>query len=181
MPDTVIRDPLTTEGMRVVGGRALGQVVAETELEHSSHEFKLAFSWSSGTYNPVAGDTILLVKNISDDDLHIESAELSSDVATRVIIHFPSAEITTPAGTEVFGINLNRNGANDNDVRAIVKRDETVNALGDTIWAGRIGVNNPKLVDLKGAVILKKNESIAIDYVADVGACDVVILGHFEE
>lgn len=180
MADTVTRDPLTSEGMRVIGGRAQTQAVGVSELEHSSQEFQLAFSWVSGTYDPAAGDTILLVKNISDDDLHIESIELSSDVATRVIIHFPSAEITTPAGTEVFGINLNRNGANDNDARTIAKRDETTNALGDTIWAGRIGVNNPKFVDMKSAVILKKNESIAVDYAADVGACDVVILGHFE-
>ena len=158
-------------------GRLSVKAVTEPEIENSSDTDGKAYSWASQTYDPAAGDTILLLKNPSDDDLHIENISLSADVDTRVVIHLPTVEVT-PTGTAVTGTNVNTGRSTVAEATAI--RDETDNSQGDVVWSGEIhAAQNPHLVGLMGALILAKNKSVGIDYVADVGACDVVIYGHF--
>lgn len=54
-------------------------------------------------------------------------------------------------------------------------------ARGDIIWSGEImAADEPFPVPLEGALILPKNASIGIDYVADVAVCDVTVFGHFD-
>jgi len=153
--------------------------ISETEFEFISKEKGQAYSWASGTYDPAAGDTILLIKNTSSTKkLHIDLIILSTDTDTRVVIHAPTTEVT-PTGTAITGTNLNLTSSNAADATAI--RDETDNSQGNVIWSAEIfAASGPHEVDMAGALILGTNDSIGVDYVADVGACDVTIMGHFQ-
>ena len=153
--------------------------VIETEFEFVSKKRGLSFSWSSGTYDAAANDTILLIKNTSSNyNLHIDGIWLSTDTETRVVIHVPTTEVT-PTGTSVTGTNLNINSSNVAEATAI--RDETNNTQGNIVWSGEIqATGEPFFIDLAGALILGTNDSIGVDYVADVAACDVTITGHFQ-
>jgi len=156
----------------------LTKAVVENEVEFISEDKGLAYAWASGTYDPAAGDTILLLKNTSTThNIHITVISLSSDVDTRAVIHFPTTEVT-PTGTAITGANLNRISANVAEATAI--RDETNNSQGDILWSGEImATGDPLIVGANGSIILGTNDSIGIDFVADVGACDVTIFGHF--
>lgn len=153
--------------------------VVETEFEFISKNKEKAFIWVSGTYDPAANDTILLIKNTSStEDLHIDGIWLSTDTETRVIIHLPTTDVTV-AGTTITGTNLK--ASSSNVAEASAARDETGNTQGNIIWSGEIQATGaPYFIDLSGALILGKNNSIGVDYVADVAACDVTISGHYQ-
>lgn len=152
--------------------------VTETEFEFTSVNNGQSYSWASGTYDAAAADTILLIKNTSSTRrLHIDTIWLSSDTDTRAVIHIPTTEVT-PTGTAITGVNLNTASSNVAEATAI--RDETDNSQGNIIWSGEIqAAGSPTIVDFNGALILARNDSIGVDYVADVAACDVTITGHF--
>ncbi len=177
-----VNDP-DGEPQRVIKGHAETNSTIITELEHASQESLDAYSWSSGTFNPGTDDTILLVQNKSSDDLQITTVWLSTDVDTRVIIHSPTAVFTIASATSITGVNLNKRGSNllsTDKTTADARQNETGNVRGDILWAGEImAAGNPFSVSLEGAVILAKGDSIGVDYVADVAACDVTIMGHF--
>ena len=137
------------------------------------------FSWASGTYDADANDTILLVKNTSTtQNLYVTTICLSTDVETRVVIHLPTTDVTV-AGTTITGTNLNTVSANV--ASASAARDETGNSQGNIIWSGEIqAATNPFSVEFFASIVLGQNKSIAVDYVADVAACDVNILGFYE-
>jgi len=157
----------------------LTKAVVTGECEFASLTRGRAFSWASGTYDPAVGDTILLVKNISTTQaLHIDVVILSTDTDTRVIIHLPTTEVT-PTGTAITGVNFNASSANVAEATAI--RDETNNTQGGIILSGEImATGQPLAVNFDGAVILGTNDSIGVDFVGDVAACDVTIIGHFQ-
>ncbi len=159
--------------------RAETQSVTETEFEFISKSKGLAFSWASGTYDAAAGDTILLVKNTSSTKkLHIDKITLSTDTETRVVVHLPTTQVTV-TGTTVTGVNLNT--ASGNVAEASAARDETNNTQGNVIWSSEIqAAGEPYSINWYGALILNTNDSIGVDYVADVAACDVTILGHYQ-
>lgn len=157
----------------------LTTAVIETELSHVSKERGQAFVWASGTYDPDAGDTILLLKNTGDKGLHVARIWISADVETRVVVHLPTTEVT-PTGTTVTGVNLNTGSSNVAEATAI--RDETNNTQGDIVWSGEVqAANDPFPLDLEDALSLAKNKSVGIDFVSAATACDVAIMGHFEE
>jgi hypothetical protein len=110
--------------------------------------------------------------------LHIDGIYLSSDTDTRAVIHVPTSEVTV-TGTTITGFNLNTSSANVAEAEAA--RDETNNSQGNIVWSGEIQASSdPIYIDFSGALILNTNDSIGIDYVADVAACDVVIAGHYQ-
>ncbi len=150
-----------------------------SDMAHTSEEHGQSFTWSSGTYDPAAADTILLVKNTSTTlPLFIKGISLSADVDTRVIIHIPTTEVT-PTGTAITGTNLNSTSNNAASATAI--RDETNNSQGNIVWSGEIqAAGDPYFVETFGAIIIGQNDSIGIDFVADVAVCDVVIYGYFD-
>jgi hypothetical protein len=155
------------------------EAVTETEFEFVSKIKGQSYSWSSGTYDPAAGDTILLVKNTSSTkSLHIDGIYLSSDTETRVVIHVPTTDVTV-TGTTITGTNWNTGSSNVAEASAA--RDETNNSQGSIIWSGEIqAANDPLNIDFSGALILNTNASVGVDYVADVAACDVTITGHYQ-
>lgn len=163
-----------------INNQLVVRAITQTEADFVSDMLGNAYSWASGTYNPATtGDTILLVKNTSDTlNLHINSIWLSTAAETRVVIHLVTADVTV-IGTTITGTNLNTNS--NNVAPAEAARDETGNSQGSVIWSGEIqAATNPYEVRFDGAILLGKNISIGVDYVADPTACDVTILGHFE-
>ena len=94
------------------------KAVVESEFEFISRAKGQAYSWASGTYDPDAGDTILLVKNTSSSlALHIDKIWISADTETRVVIHLPTTEVTV-TGTTITGTNLNAGSSNVADAEA---------------------------------------------------------------
>ena len=120
-----------------------------------------------------------MVKNTSTTQkLYINSIWLSSDVETRAVIHCPTTEFTD-AGTSVTGVNWNRTSGNV--AAATATRDETGNSQGDIVWTGEIAIlGEPYVVRMHDAIVLGQGDSIGVDYVANAGACDVVIFGFFD-
>lgn len=151
-----------------------------TEMHEVSTVKGKGFMWASGTYNYDANDTILLVKNTSSDDLlEIEGIWLSGDTDTRVIIHIVTTDVTL-SGTTITGTNLNTGSGNV--AEATAARDEVNNTQGSIIWSGEIMAgDSPYYVNLAGAIILAKNSSIGVDYVTAGTACDVTIMGAYED
>ncbi len=160
--------------------RLVVRAIVEKDLEYASDKNGLAYTWSSGTYDPDAGDTILSVKNTSTTrHIHIQNIWLSCDTETRVVIHLLS-DNSIPAGTSITGTNLNMTSGNI--AEATATRDDTGYATqGSILWSGEIqAATNPLMVAFDGAVILGTNDAIGVDYVSASTAADVVICGHFD-
>jgi len=154
--------------------------ITQSEIEHVSETEELAFSWVSGTWNPEAADTILLVKNTSSDEtLHIKSIWMSTDADTLAQIHIPTSDVTVAGDTVIVGTNLNAASTKVADASAAT--NETGNAQGNIIWEQEIfALNGPTVVDFDGAIVLGQNQSIAVDYVSATAVVGVTIIGYYE-
>ena len=166
-------------GISKTGNRGDVSSRSNERIYYISRDSGQSYMWASGTYDAGAGDTILLVKNTSTTrNLYIKAIWISTDTETRVVVHIPTSEVT-PTGTSITGRNMN--SASSNAAEATAIRDETNNSQGNIYWSGEIqAATNPYEINFHDGLILGQNESIGIDYVADVGACDVTIIGYFE-
>ncbi|MHC4379397.1 MAG: hypothetical protein ACYS26_22590 [Planctomycetota bacterium] len=122
-----------------------------------------AYTWTAPTADIDAGDTLLLVKNTSNRNLRIDSADITGgNVASLYTItkHF-AVDAQTPAGTAVSGVSLS--GRKDNNLAstgAISKSDETgYSAAGTAIKQLAAGVTTSVSVNLHG-LVLAPNEAI---------------------
>jgi hypothetical protein len=150
--------------------------VMEPSMHFTSLEDGQVFVWSNVTYDYAAGDTILLVKNTSTDKhLHIVRVICSTDTNTQIIVHCP--DCTTPTGTAVTGVNLNR--MSGNVAEAIAKADETTNSQGDIVCTRLVPANNNSECIFDEGLILGLNDCIAVDYVTDGGSALVAIFGMY--
>jgi hypothetical protein len=159
-------------------GQGEVMAVTESEFEYYSDVKGDAYTWNFLTYDPAAGDTIGLIKNTSESkELHIDSIIMSSDVETVITIHLPTTEVT-PTGTAVTGVNLNTRSVKIAPATAIT--DETNNTQGDIIFQTEIqAAGEPFVKNYEGALIIGQNRSIGLDLVADAGAFNLTIEGHF--
>lgn len=159
-------------------GHLLTNSVSESEFEYFSDVKGDAYSWNFLTYDIAAGDTIGLIKNTSDSkELHIDSITISSDVETVVTVHLPTTEVT-PTGTAVVGANLNTRSVKIAPSAAIT--DETDNTQGTIIFQTEIqAAGSPFTHEYGGALIIGQNRSVGVDIVADAGAFNLTIEGHF--
>ena len=150
--------------------------VTEPEIEDASEDGQ-AYTWTSGNIDIDAGDTILLVKNLSDTNLHVSAIVISSgNVDTRYTIHFPTTDVTV-AGNTITGVNMNTGSANVADASAA--SDETGNSQGDIVVdVSLLALTTQTL--LTPGVILAKNKSIAVDQVTESTAGSATIIGHYE-
>jgi len=140
-----------------------------------------AYAWNSVSYDAAAADTLLLVANNSSVQLLvIDSIYFYADAATAVDIHFPAKATWT--GTAVTGVNLNRVSNKIADATAIT--DETGQATQGPIW---ITLHTIELTTaqgeiqylVNGAIILGKDDAIAMDAVADLAGYEATIVGYF--
>lgn len=146
------------------------------ELENVSARDRLSFSWVIVPANFSAAETLLLVQNDSDSlILHIEEAEFQSDADTLVQIHLTDRAVLAPTGgAEVIGVCLNQTAPKVASAKA--RSNETGNAQGNVIWNHEVIADTPKIVELHGAVLLGKGQSIAIDITtgaAAIASCSI--------
>lgn len=157
-PSTGYKAEVTTEN------RLKTYAVTETNFLHSNKHEAQAYVWDFPGYDYDAADTVMFVRNDSDDDLHIHHMYLYSDTATKVQIHSP--ESPTAAGTDVTGVNLNRQSGNV--AEATAKQDETGNTQGTVLHTEYIAANGSLTIFKENGyeVILGKNDCIAVDLVS---------------
>jgi hypothetical protein len=173
----IIRDPQTGDGAQVNSEFELvTRSIIESELEHASIQGK-AYSWSSGTRDIDAGDTMLFIKNTGDMPLVLDLLNLSG---SNVICNWTVAigsETTTPSGTTVTAVNMNRSfSATPADALAFY--DETAVADGDTLSTVFTPVTETVIVPLDG-IILGKNQYIQINQETESTSGAAHISGHF--
>ena len=154
------------------------RAITLSEIEHESEDHGLSYTWTSGNRDIDAADTLLLLKNTSDTELHIDSVILSSgNAATRYTIHLPTTEVTV-TGTTITGINLNTASSNVADASAAA--DEENNSQGDIIADISLLTTTSFIVPLLG-LILGKNKSLGIDQVTESTAGNATIIGHYAD
>lgn len=168
----------TGESLKVdTDGALLSSSITQTRREHVSEVRGNTFIWNTGPVDLGAGDTVLLVKNNSDEVLHINSIIISSDTMSQWRIFFPTSEVTV-TGTTVVGLNMNT--ASSKIALASAASNETNNSGGDIVCNLFLSANTVAASDLRG-IILGKNVSIAIDQIANTTTASVAIIGFFGE
>lgn len=167
---TGIKQQVNAENQAVV------RAITETLFEQESSENGNSYNWSSGIIDIDTTDTVFLLKNTSDDNLHIESISIwNGSVASQYTVHLPTTEVTV-TGTTVTGTNLNTASANVADASAA--SDETNNSQGNLIFDPMIAVDDNITLNTVG-LILGKNKSVAIDVVAETTESGVTIRAHY--
>lgn len=161
-------------------GQAEVFAISVNEFENVSARNRLSFSWSAV---PAAVgtnlDTVLLVQNDSDDlVLHIEEIVMETDAPTQMQIHLTNrAALTAAGGTAVVGVCLNQTAPRI--APAIAFADEQNNVLGNIIWQHEVLADTLTTVELHGAVLLAKGQSIAVDSAVTTTISSCSIFGFF--
>jgi len=157
-------------------GQALVFAIVQDELEFVSQKTGEAFNWSSGVIDIDAADTVLLLKNTSSRNLHIERIIINNGgLASQYQVHLPASEVTV-TGTTVTGTNINT--AKSNVAEAQAASDETTNTQGLILHTPLMAVNANLTINTRG-LTLGKNKSVAIDVVADTTESAVTIRGFY--
>lgn len=176
-------------GLQIESGSGNGQQVSVTRnrldvasktngrATYVSKEDGQCFFWGHA-YDYDAGDTILWISNTSTTkNLNIEKVNIASDTATQYTVHSPA--YTTPAGTEVTGVNGNRTSGNSADAECY--GDETNNTQANVLKQGILGANGEKGCPVDGKLILGYHDTLAIDFVTAGGLGSASISAYFED
>ena len=180
---------MTQMELRSAGRKNTGQIVREegqaevfaisvNEFENVSARSRLSFSWSIVPAAMANADTPLLVQNDSDTlILHIEEVIIETDTLSLCQIHLTDRATLTPGGgTSVIGVCLNQTAPRV--APAIAFADEQNNAQGNIIWQHELAADDGETVELHGAVLLAKGQSIAVDLTL-AGLASCTIFGFF--
>lgn len=159
-------------------GRADVLAVVEGEIEFESEKRGNAYAWSTTGYVSAAGDTILAVKSNSDMELYITDIFVSLTEDGEVTVHVPDQDVTM-AGTAITGFNFNKKSGNAAESDA--RQDETGNTQGNIIYASVLKSSSPMNVELRSALILGRNDTIAVDVANAQTKANVTIWGYFKE
>jgi hypothetical protein len=137
--------------------------VSELEIERSSRDNGLAFSWSSIPYSSSANDTILIVKNTSSTQkLYITDVNINvGATASRLDVHLVTSDYSS-AGTAVTGVNLNTGSSNSAILKYVYCAVDTHTPL-----------------DLRG-VILIEDDALGVDIIENsISEVSVTITGYY--
>ena len=144
-----------------------------------------AYAWNAVSYDITAADTILTVRNTSQDRLLvINRLYMWTDVPGSYDIHIQTiaTAFSTSNGAVVTGVNLNTSSAKVADAGAI-SDEEAITSQGSIILtlmsneatADQFAINFPT----NDAIVLGTNGRIAIDAAAASAACEATIIGYF--
>lgn len=176
-------------GGDMAGVNNRNQILTRSIIVPAIHEASLlgkAYSWTAVNADINAGDTALLVANLSDaENLVISRMYLWTDTAAQIKIHVPAYAVFD--GTVVVGNNLNRNYANN--APALAHADDAQNAFVagnviETVYS-HVSVNGQVTtavgvpIDFMDALILGQNDVVAVDLITETGAFEVTIVGYF--
>ena len=178
---TVVNAGTDAHGVKV---RQEGQLetfaIQVIEFENVSALTRLSFSWTIVPANFSDGETLLIVQNDSDSlVLHIEEIEMESDASSLVQVHLTDrAPLVIANGTVVVGVCWNQTAPRV--APALARSNETINVQGNVIWNQEVIADTPMDLQIHGAVLLSKGQSIAVDVTtgaAAIASCH--ILGYF--
>ncbi len=164
------------------------QLSTRSVLVSALHEATLradAYTWNTVNYDITAADTILTVRNLSEDRLLvINRLYMWTDVNGFFDIHIETiaTTFTQTHAAVVVGVNLNTESNQPADADAIAD-EEAIAAQGSIILTLR---SNESATDqfavdypTNDAIILGTNGRIAIDASAAAAACEATITGYF--
>lgn len=144
-------------------GQAEVFAVAVEEFENVSARDRRSFSWTIVPADFANAETLLLVQNDSDQfHLHPTEVEFETDNDSPIQIHFTDGVDLIPAGgTAVVGVCWNRTAPRK--ATALARSNETANTQGSIIWNRNVLADTPTVINLHGAPVLGKGQSIAVD------------------
>ena len=129
-------------------------------------------------YDYDANDTIIWLANDSNTkSFVVDRITVASDTATQYILHFPSG--TTPAGTLLDSVNMNRASGKDADATAY--GDETGNTRGAVYSQGLLRAGETIVLFVELGLILGTDDEIAIDFVTAGTSGMATIRGYYLE
>ena len=154
------------------------RAITEAEIEHASGKLGSAYVWDSLEKDIDATDTMLFVKNTGDVPLILDRVAVNgSNVVCTWTYHIGSAT-TTPTGTSVIGVNMNRKFASDL-AEAIAFSDETAVSDGDLVGRVKTAIDETVKLDLTGFILLK-GHYVQFTQVTESTRGSVTLTGHFE-
>ncbi len=176
---TVIRDPLTGDGVRVTkDGHATVVAITETGFEHASEEEGLAFSWVS-SFGALAGEETISIQNDDNDrHLHISHVEYGNDLAT--LLTFFEVTSGTPGGTSITAQNLNLASGKVAEETAFGNLAVTGSLSGNNLGLGYVPASQSVRFDWLSGLILAKDDKFAITQ-GSSGICAVTVYGFYSE
>ncbi len=154
------------------------RAITEEEIEHASAVLGSAYSWDSTELDLVAGETFLMVKNEGIIPLVLDRATINGSNVICFWTILIGSLTTTPAGTEVIGVNLNR-GFSAKLADATAMSDETALADGDIVDRVKTPIDNTIQHDLHG-IILEKGHYVQFNQITESDSGSVILFGHFE-
>lgn len=157
----------------------LTRAVVESDLEYASEANGKAFSWSSSFATGGTGIEVLSIKNTSAaDNLIIDEIV----VAAAAACVFTLFEVTsgTAAGTTLTAKNLNLGLGTSAEATSFGNASVTGSLSGDTITYAACGASAQEVLDIKGALVLRQNDEIALTASANTTVY-VTVIGHYLE
>ncbi len=144
-----------------------------------------AFSWASLTYDAVAADTVFgLENNDTTYSLYLHQIIIGIGNAATECKVFGANGITVAGATAVAGVNLNRNYGTVPNTTAFTKetgQNEAGSSWLTTFYNLRIPAQGSTVINVNGAIVLKTDAMIGVDYVAgNPDAANVTVVGWFE-
>ncbi len=150
------------------------------EFENVSARDRNSFSWTIVPADFGAAETILLIQNDNALlHLHLTEVDIQTDNASPVQIHLTDRATLTPAGGAlVVGVCWNQTAPRV--AEAIARSNETANAQGNIIFNEPVAANTATHIDLHGAVVLAKGQSLGVDLTtASTSLASCTIRGFF--
>ena len=162
--------------------RLFTKAVTESALAHISHEQGLAFSVVAADTGPAAGEYTVWLQYDGDDVLLIDSlmlASINADVVWK--IH----QVTGTGATAASITAINLNGSSGKVSNTTVRGGAGgVTALTSTAVIAEIfggGAYNTDLQPVADAIVLGKNDALAIEYDAGTGGRVAVTIVFHED
>jgi len=157
----------------------LVRAVTESDLEYASEAKGKAFSWSSSFATGGTDIEVVYIKNTSSGDNLIIDEVVVDGAAACVFTLF---EVTsgTAAGTSITGKNLNLGLGTSASATSYGNASVTGSLSGDTITYCSVAANAQEVLDLKGALVLRQNDEIAITASANTTVY-ITVIGHYLE
>ena len=151
--------------------------VSESSLEFASKSNSCAFSWVS-TYAATGGDEVISIKNTSTSKALIIDEVVVGCSAASVFTLF-HVTTGTAAGTVLTARNLDLSSGGTAPDTAFGNASVTGGLSGTTVAIDGVTAGMFEPLDLKGSLVLRQNDEIAITS-SVTGTVYVTVIGHFK-
>jgi hypothetical protein len=151
--------------------------VSESSLEFASKNNSCAFSWIS-TYAATGGQEVVYIKNTSPSKSLIIDEIVVGCSAASVFTLFKVTS-GTAAGTTLTSRNLDLSSGSTSPDTAFGNAPVTGSLTGTTVAIDGVTAGMFQTLDLKGSLVLRQNDEIAVTSSA-TGTVYITVIGHFK-